>query len=205
MLSVGLTGGIGSGKSAVADVFRALNVPVFVADDCARDLLSSDTRVKEQVIALFGSQAYLADGIPDRAFIADQAFRDANLLEQLNAIIHPVVRHSFEAWKDEWRGLNYVIQEAAILFESGGAGLMDENIVVWAPEEIRVQRVVARDQTSADQVRARMGHQWTDEKKVALAQFVIINDGGHSLIRQVLDIDTVLRHLNSIRDKSARH
>lgn len=196
MLKVGLTGGIGSGKSTVAGIFTLLGVPVFIADHRAQ-VLMQDSTMRDEIKSLIGSQAYDSHGAPDRSFIAARVFQDSALLEALNAIIHPAVRNDFETWCGQFSDKAYVIQEAAILFESGGAELMHENILVWAPEDLRLSRVMDRDNVSKAEVQARMGHQWSDDRKVALSQFIILNDDNHGLIRQVMDIDAALTSIAS--------
>lgn len=195
MLKVGLTGGIGSGKSTVARIFALLGVPVYIADLRAHRIMMSDASVQQQIIALLGSGAYLENGLPDRRFIASKVFADDTLLQGLNAIIHPAVRTDFAQWC-AFQEAPYVIQEAAVLFESGGDALMDEIILVWAPEEERIRRVAERDGISRDDVFSRMRHQWPDQQKATRAQFVINNDGAHPLLRQVMDIHAALSALS---------
>jgi dephospho-CoA kinase len=197
MLKVGLTGGIGSGKSTVGAIFRSLGIPLFIADLRAHALMMSDEGVKEKIRSLLGNKAFDNQDKPDRKYIASQVFHDRNLLRELNAIIHPAVRSDFDHWCQAFVTRPYVLQEAAVLFESGGAKLMDENIVVWAPEEIRMNRVVLRDHISEKEVRARMQHQWNDLERAAQAQFTVINDNVHSLIRQVKDIHMALCHIDA--------
>ncbi len=198
MLKVGLTGGIGSGKSTVGAIFKLLGVPIFIADLRAHALMIADEVVQEQLISLLGKKAYDSHGRPDRKFIASQVFNDQELLAALNGIIHPAVRNDFNQWCQDYLNHPYVMQEAAVLFESGGAALMDENIVVWAPEDIRMKRVSARDHISEQEVQARMQHQWSDLEKVSRAQFTIINDNTHSLIRQVQDLHILLCHIATL-------
>lgn len=197
MLKVGLTGGIGSGKSTVARIFELLGIPVFVADLRAHMLMTRDQLVKDRIISLLGPDSYDTSGRPDRKYISSKVFDNKKLLDGLNAIVHPAVRDDFESWCQSFTQHPYVIQEAAVLFESGGAALMEENILVWAPEAQRIDRVIARDHVSKSDVLARMHHQWSEDQKVYGSQFVIINDTTHSLIRQVLDIDAALVHIGT--------
>lgn len=197
MLKVGLTGGIGSGKSTVAQVFHVLNIPVFFADTEARSLMHSDPAVRQQIITLLGTESYDTSGALDRKFVASRAFGDERMLAALNAIVHPAVRDAFRKWYDGQQNQPYVLEEAAILFESGAADGMDLNILVYAPEDVRIDRVVQRDGVSEDQVRSRMGQQWTDKEKMERADFIIINDGQHSVLSQVLDIHRALIHVHS--------
>ncbi len=194
MLKIGLTGGIGSGKSTVAGIFGILGVPVFFADREAQLILHSDPSVQAQVISLLGEEAFSPAGVPNRKYIAAQIFGDPELLKHVDAVIHPAVFRQFDLWCAGRRDVPYVVQEAAILFESGGARYMDENIVVWAPEAVRLERVMQRDRVTEQEVRARMHHQLAEKDIVRQAQFVIINDGMHPLIRQVMEIHQVLLH-----------
>lgn len=196
MLKVGLTGGIGSGKSTAAGIFSLLGVHVYHADSSVHALMAQDQSVQEQILVLLGNQSYDAFGKPDRKYIASRVFSDTDLLERLNAIVHPAVRADFERWCQAHRHQPYVIQEAAVLFESRGNSLMDEMILVWAPENLRIERVIQRDQVSPQEVRARMLHQWDDLQKTSKSQFILINDEDHSLIRQVVDIHRILLHLS---------
>lgn len=196
MLRVGLTGGIGSGKSTVGLIFQFFGIPVYIADLRAHGLMINDPEVKAQIKALLGDASYLGDK-PDRKHIASKVFQDPELLEGLNAIIHPAVREDFIGWCQIYHMKPYVLHEAAILFESGVSQEMDENIVVWAPEDVRIARVMARDQVAAGEVRDRMKHQWTDLEKITRAQFTVINDSAHSLIRQVKDLHDTLCYIDA--------
>ncbi len=174
MKVVGLTGGIGSGKSTVAKMFQKLGVPVYIADDEAKKLMNSDASVKKQVVQLLGDDAYDL-GELNRSYIAGVVFNDASKLEQLNAIVHPAVAHHFDMWKSKQKGV-YVIKEAAILFENDGYKQCDYTILVLVPEEERIQRVLKRDNnTTRKQIRSRMNNQWEDAQKIPLADFLIYN------------------------------
>lgn len=173
MKVIGLTGGIGSGKTTVAGFFKELRVPVYIADDAGKRLMISSEDVKKDIIALLGPDSY-HDNLPDRKYIATQVFNSAEKLEQLNKIIHPAVAEDFLQWKD-LQTAKYVIYEAAILFETGGYKKCDAVILVTAPLETRISRLQKRDQSSPAEIEARMQHQWPDEKKRILSQFEIIN------------------------------
>jgi dephospho-CoA kinase len=173
MKVLGLTGGIGSGKSTVAQFFKELGVPVYIADDEAKKLMHHDEQVKKQIIAVFGDAAY-RDEKPDREFLASQVFHDEAKLEQLNSIIHPAVAAHFDQWKILQRS-PYVVYEAAILFEKGGFKKNDYNLLITAPYDLKVQRLLERDGSTLKKIHARMNHQWSDEKKAALADFVLEN------------------------------
>ncbi len=173
MKIIGLTGGIGSGKSTVAKMFNALGVPVYIADKEAKELMNTDDRVKNQVIRLLGKDAYI-NGELNRPYIADIVFKHKSKLEDLNAIVHPAVANHFNNWKNKQTS-DYVIKEAAILYENEGYKLCDYTILVLAPLEIRIQRVLERDQLTREQVLSRANNQWDDSKKIPLADFIIHN------------------------------
>ena len=173
MKVLGLTGGIGSGKTTVAGFFKDLGIPVYIADDEAKRLMETSAEVRQQIIVLFGSQAYL-ENIPDRKYIASQVFKDSEKLEELNGIIHPAVALDFEAWKQRQQA-PYVVYEAAILFEKGGYKKCDFTLLVTAPFSEKIKRLQKRDQSSLEEIEARMNNQWSDEKKAALASFIIEN------------------------------
>ena len=173
MKILGLTGGIGSGKTTVANFFKELGVPVYIADDEAKKLMHEDPKVRDKISALFGNATY-RDGVLDRKFIASQVFADKEKLEQLNSIVHPAVAKHFEDWTTK-QDAPYVVYEAAILFEKGGYKKNDFNLLVTAPHEIKLERLLARDKSSLKEILARMDHQWSDEKKAPLADFVIEN------------------------------
>lgn len=173
MKVLGLTGGIGSGKTTVAGFFKELGIPVFIADVEAKKLMLEDEKIKAAIIQLFGEEAY-KEGIPDRKFIASKVFGDNEKLEQLNGIIHPAVAKHFKTWKQD-QDAPYVIYEAAILFEKGGYRKCDFNLLITAPFEQRVARLQERDSSTLEEIEARMSHQWSDEKKAELADFIIEN------------------------------
>lgn len=190
MLKVGLTGGIGSGKSTVAKVFEAFGIPCYYADDRAKMLMHSDESLKMDLIEEFGPEIY-NDGHLDRKLLAQIVFNDDSARERINGLVHPAVGRDFETWSQE-QSSSYVLKEAAILFETEAYKLNDFNILVTAPESLRIARVKKRDGVEEHEVRARMRAQWSDEKKAKLANFVILNDEQHSLINQVKDIHEAL-------------
>ena len=173
MKIIGLTGGIGSGKSTIAMLFKALGVPVYIADIEAKKILASSKVVRAKVISLLGTSAY-SNEMPNRAYIAQKVFNDPVLLDGLNAIVHPEVTASFKRWVQK-QDAPYCVKEAAILFENGGFTHCDATILVTAPREVRVQRVLARDAITLADVNARMENQWEDQKKIPLANYVIEN------------------------------
>lgn len=183
---VGLTGGIGSGKTTVARMFANLGVPVYIADKEAADLMETSSEIRTEIIKLLGEQAYNGT-LPNRAFIADNVFVNSDKLAMLNAIIHPRVQQHFLDWV---RGQKapYVIKEAAILFESGSYKNCDKIITVTAPLEVRIHRVVSRDGVTQQAVESRINHQWDESKKVALSDYVIENILIENTEKEVEDI-----------------
>lgn len=184
MLQKGLTGNIGSGKSLVANIFRVLGVPVFDADLEGKNILD-DPGIHDQLKALFGEEIF-TKGKPDRKAVAGIVFSDKEKLENLNGIIHPAVREKFTKWSQNFNHLPYVIYEAAIILETGRAAHLDGTIVVTAPRETRIDRVMRRDGISRDLIEQRMKNQWTEEKKCSMADYLIDNSGEHMLIPQVI-------------------
>lgn len=193
-LRAGITGGIGSGKSTVCQIFAALGIPVYYADIWAKWLIEHDPDLRRGITDLFGAEAYKPDGRYNRVYVARIAFADPSRLAALNALVHPAVeRHSRDWHKDEAAsGVPYTLKEAALMIESGGHRFLDALIVVTAPEELRIARVVQRDALSADEVRARMASQLPEAEKIRLADFTVVNDGAHLLVPQVLDIHRAL-------------
>ncbi len=195
MFRVGLTGGIGSGKTLVSSIFEKLCVPVYYADTAARDLMNSDAGLKDDIVSLFGDQAYGKDGL-NRQYLAGSVFGDPVKLAGLNRLVHPAVRLDFKRWTAEQSGSLYVIEEAAILFESGASQEMNLSVLVYAPEELRISRVMKRDGVDREAVQRRMGHQLSEEEKMEKADFVLINDGKEMLLPQVIELHNKI--LNSI-------
>ena len=186
-LKVGITGGIGSGKSTVCKIFETLGIPVYYADDRAKLLMTSSKSLVNSIKELLGENAYSSNGELNRPFIAEKVFKHKELLNKLNALVHPAVWKDGEEWHQKQQS-PYTIKEAALLFESSGNQFLDKIITVIAPEEIRIQRVMARDSVSQEQVQSRMNKQWAESKKAAMSDYVITNDGKTMLIPQVLHI-----------------
>lgn len=186
MLRVGLTGGIGSGKSTVARLFGVLGVPVFEADAEARWLMENDNSTKQALIQRFGTAVYRGDHL-DRAALAARVFGTPTELQDLNAIVHPAVRERFAMWCASQHA-SYAIMEAALMAENSGYRSFDKVITVAAAEELRVQRVIVRDGTTEAAVRERMGHQASEEERKRIAHFIVVNDGSELVIPQVLSI-----------------
>lgn len=196
-LKIGITGGIGSGKSTICKVFSLLGIPVFEADKAAKQLLNSNPEIKKEIIRLFGKEIYTANKGIDRKKLADIIFNDDFQLAKINALIHPVVRNEFQNWL-ELQQSPYVIHEAAILFESGFYKMMDFTILVSAPEEQRIERVMKRDGISEELVKNRMKKQWTDEEKRKLASKELVNDNLNLILPQIIEIDKRLKEYGKI-------
>lgn len=174
MKIIGLTGGIGSGKSTVAKMFAAYGVPIYIADVEAKLLMHSSVEIRSELEALLGEEVY-KNGELDRAFMADLIFNDKQLLEQANQIIHPRVEAHFQAWKKQQKAA-YCIKEVAILFENSAHTKCDKTILVVVDQEERIARVMKRDKVSREKVLERMNNQWTDAQKIPLADFIIKNE-----------------------------
>jgi len=186
MVKVGLTGGIGSGKTFMSEIFIRLGIPIFNADNEAKIILNTDKEVIQQIINNFGA-IYAENGI-NREKLASIIFNDQAALETINLIIHPKVREYFHRWTAKHVNAKYVIEEAAILFESNAYKELDFTINVHADELIRISRVIARDKTTAESVKSRMNNQWSDKERIELADFTIYNNGDKMVLPQVLEI-----------------
>jgi dephospho-CoA kinase len=187
MITLGITGGIGSGKTTVCRILEVLGIPVYYADVRAKQLYKENAGVMQAVKKLFGDDIYRR-GELNKAEVARRVFNDKFLLQKLNAIVHPSVEKDFAKWAADHSDKPFVVKEAAILFENGGYKKLDLNALVTAPEELRIKRVVKRDGISEDQVKERIRNQWPDEKKIPLADFVIKCDEEHLVIPQVMEI-----------------
>jgi dephospho-CoA kinase len=194
MLKVGLTGGIGSGKSTVSQVFINLGVPVFNSDLVARNIVNTNSKAIKKIKSAFGDYLY-DSGELDRKALAAIVFTNPDALEQLNSIVHPLVGESFNKWCEKHASAPYIIKEAAILFESGAHQNLDRIITVYTKKEERIRRIMARDNVSAEDVEHRMNNQWTDETRNKLADFIIINDDKDKLLPQVMELHEVLLNI----------
>lgn len=187
MLKIGITGGIGAGKSTVAGIFKVLGVPVFDADATAKNILNSDPVLREQVIAAFGSETY-KNGLLDRKYLATLVFNNPDQLAKLNALVHPATIKAANTWAKHWeeQGSPYIVKEAALLFEAGTNVGLDFIIGVTAPKDLRITRVMARDSVTHEEVLNRMQHQLDDTIKMERCDIVIDNNEKALLIPQVL-------------------
>jgi len=195
-LKIGITGGIGSGKSTAAAVFEVLGIPVYYADSRAKWLMVNDKELVAAIKKLFGTKAYLNDGL-NRAYIAEIAFNNPDKLQKLNALVHPAVKQDYERWHNQQKNVSYTLKEAALLFESGSATELDAIIEVFAPQKIRIDRVRKRDGLTRKQVLSRIRSQMPEREKRKLADYVIVNDGKKGLIDQVLALHRVIVELAS--------
>ena len=191
-ITVGITGGIGSGKSTVCKVFRFLGAPVFEADHVAKELINSNPIIRNGLISLFGSDIYTENGTLDRKKLAGYIFNNDIQLQKVNELVHPVVRAAFLKWAEE-QTAPYVIHEAAILFESGFYKMMDYTILVSAPEKERIARVMKRDKVTEQQVVERIKKQWPDSEKRKLATLEIKNSDSDLILPGIIKIDKQLR------------
>ncbi len=186
ILKVGITGGIGSGKSTVAKVFEVLGIPVYYADDAAKKLMNEDAVIKEKLTDIFGVAAY-TDGVLNRSYISSLVFNNPAKLEHLNAIVHPATLKDAAEWM-QLQTTPYAIKEAALIFESGAEKNLDYVIGVSAPEDLRMERVMQRDNITRDEVIARMNKQMDEATKMRLCNYVIYNDEAQLVIPQVMEI-----------------
>jgi dephospho-CoA kinase len=187
-LKVGITGGIGSGKTTICKIFETLGIPVYYADGRAKWLMVNDPRLVAGVKKMFGEQAYFSHGALNRQYLADTVFSDPEKLQQLNQLVHPAVADDSSRWQNGQIGVPYTLKEAALLFESKNHLVLDKVITVSCPEAIRLKRVMERDKMSEAEVRARMERQMPEEEKVKLADYIIYNDGKKGLVPQVMAI-----------------
>ena len=188
MLKIGITGNIGSGKTTVSKIFEVLNIPVFYADDAAKKVMTADPLLIEAIKTAFGKEAYFDDGTLSRKHIASIVFNDAAQLTKLNSLVHPAVFRAFDAWVAQTKNAPYVVKEAALLFESSSYKMCDHTIIVTAPLELRIKRVIQRDGLSRTEVESREARQFTEEKKIKLADHIIRNDDTKLVIPQVIKL-----------------
>ena len=196
-LTVGITGGIGSGKTTVCKIFHQLGIPIYYADDRGKYLLSNDHQLKSQVQDLFGAESYLSDGTLNRSFLANKVFADKIELEKLNQLVHPAVAKDYFNWASE-QNSTVLIKEAALFIENGSYKSLDKLICVIAPENVRVNRVLMRDmQRDRNQVLDIMKNQVDDKKRKEVSDYLIDNSGTKLLIPQVLTIYKTLQKTRS--------
>lgn len=184
---IGITGGIGSGKTTVCKIFETLSIPVYYSDIRAKELMEKDVRLVQLIIKNFGPATYDINKKLNRTYLAEKVFNDTDAIKTLNQLVHPAVGKDFEVWYNNITSKPpYILKEAALIFESGINKSLSKIIVVDAPEDISIDRVVQRDGISKEMVRARMSKQMETSKKVSLADYIINNDGKQALIPQIL-------------------
>jgi len=193
MLKVGITGGIGSGKTTVCKIFELMGIPVYYADERAKWLMNNDPQLIDNLKENFGSEVYNDKGQLNRAYLANIVFHDQSRLEILNGIVHPAVYQDGVSWHNHQKDVPFTLKEAALFFENGTYKKMDKMITVSAPEALRIQRVIKRDQTNEKAVKARINKQLPDAEKINKSDFVIYNDGNQSLILQAITIFQALK------------
>jgi dephospho-CoA kinase len=189
MLKIGITGGIGSGKTTVCKVFETLGIPVFYADTVAKQIMVTDFILVDGVKAAFGAESYTVNGMLNNKHIANIVFNNKLELDKLNALVHPAVFRAFDEWvKKIPASIPYILKEAALLFESNSYKMCDKSILVTAPLSLKLARVMQRDGVTEAQVTARMDKQFTDEQKAKMADYFVENTANRSVITQVLDL-----------------
>jgi dephospho-CoA kinase len=190
MLKIGLTGGIGSGKTTVAQIFEVLSIPVYYADQAARDLMNSSPVLKNQIISAFGAESY-KNGTLDRAYLGNVVFSNKEKLSLLNSLVHPVTMNDSDAWMKNQK-TPYAVKEAALIFEANMGDYLDYVIGVSAPKSTRLERVRKRDGITEDKIIQRMQQQMDEAEKMSRCDFVVVNDGIQPLLPQVLMIHNIL-------------
>lgn len=191
-MTIGLTGGIGSGKSTVAKVLESMGYPVFYSDKEGKDLMANDTQLQSDIVAYFGEEAY-ENGQLNRAYLAERIFKNPCDKSQLNQLIHPRVRAKFHEFADRSEA-KLIFNEAAILFETGAYKAFDAMLLVVAPKEERIQRVMKRDASSREEVLSRMNNQWEDDRKVELADWIINNGDTDKVLMQIESVVEEMLH-----------
>lgn len=189
-LSIGITGGIGVGKSTVTRIFSILNIPTYDADKEAKKLMNESVHIRQELLSLFGKEVYQSNGDLNRTWLSKEVFSNPQKLTQLNSIVHPVVIKHGEDWAQSQTSL-YSVKEAALLFESGSYKSLDFNILVTSPIDLRILRVMERDHVSKEDVLRRIASQMPEEEKAKIADYTVINDNNHSLIEQIMALHTL--------------
>jgi len=196
MLKIGITGNIGSGKTTVSKIFEVLGIPVFYADDEAKKVMVTDQILIAAIKQTFGKESYFEDGSLNRKHIASIVFNNEAELLKLNAITHPAVFRAFDNWVTQFNNVPYVLKEAALLFESSSYQMCNKTIVVTAPLDLRIKRVMKRDGFTEAEIISRDSRQFSEEEKTRLADYVIKNDNQQLVIPQVLELHEVFLSLS---------
>ncbi len=187
MLKVGITGGIGSGKTTVCRIFELMGIPVYYADQRAKALMTNDKELVQNIQSLFGKEAYI-NGQLNRKYIANIVFKNKDQLHLLNGAVHPALGKDFLKWVDLQSDVPYVVEEAAIMIESGNYKLMDQVILVTAPLEVKIKRIKNRDQASRQEILNRINSQLSDEDRMPYIDHIIQNDNKHHIIPQIIHL-----------------
>lgn len=187
MKRIGITGGIGSGKSIICKVFELLGVPVFYADEEAKKLYYNND-VKATLVEKYGNEIYTIDGKLNREKLAQIIFSNPEELKFINSLIHPLVAEVYKQWCEKFKHLPYTLKEAAILFESGAYKEMDKVITVSAPKDVRIKRIMKRDNSTRAQIEERINNQWSEEQRLAKADFVIYNNDEQLVLPQIIEL-----------------
>ena len=200
MMIVGITGGVGSGKTTVCSIFRQLGVPVYEADVEARKLYDLEPEIPDRIKKEIAEETFDKKGKLDKRKLSELVFQDEVLLKKLNKIVHPHVIRHFAEWKKQYSGAAYLLKETAILFESGANQDCDRVINISAPVELRIRRVIQRDKRTREDVEQIMLRQWSDEEKIKRSDFVVVNDEREMVVPQVLEIHRKIVSLLSVND-----
>lgn len=187
MKKIGLTGGIGSGKSFIGKILESMGYPVYYSDQRARTIMNTNSIIRAGLTKIFGSEAFINDRI-DRDFLAHQIFNKPVLRTKINDLVHPIVRDDFNKWSKSHNAHQFIFNEAAILFETGANKNFDAVILVCAPEHLKIERVLERDAIKEDDIRLKMNTQWEDDQKMKLTPYHIVNDGIQSIPPQIENI-----------------
>lgn len=187
MKKIGLTGGIGSGKTFIANILEKMGHPVFYSDKRAKELSNEHPEIQDKLKGVFGNEIY-ENGSLNKILLSKKIFTSPGLRETVNSIIHPVVRNDFNKWTEHYSNHSLVFNEAAILFETKAFKDFDANILVYAPQDIKIQRLLKRDQDSKETILKKMNTQWSDLKKMSLTQYHILNDGKTPILNQIEEI-----------------
>ena len=197
MIKIGLTGGIGSGKTTVASIFEVLEIPVYKADERSKYLVGHNQQVHDAIASEFGQEMFDKNGDLKRKKLSDLVFGNKSALQKLNGIVHPAVANDYKKWCESNQGVAYTIRESAILFESGANKQVDQVIMVFSPIETMIKRIMDRDGFSRVKVLEIMENQWPEQKKIDLSDDVPMSDGQQSLIKQVLTFhDSIMARLS---------
>ena len=193
MIKVGITGGIGSGKTYVSKIFESLNIKVYYSDLEAKKLMIESSIIKEELTKKFGSKIYFTNGELNREYLSNLIFNNKNNLQIINSIVHPIVKEHYNDWANKYNSEKYTIKEAAILFESGAYKQMDKIITVISDLDLRLKRVITRDNTSKEEILKKINNQISDKDKIEKSDYIIYNNIKDSLTEQIHKIDILLK------------